>query len=268
MRVLRRCAWACLLLVALAGAAADYLAPHGYATQFREHPGEPPSQAFPLGTDELGRDAASRLLHGSRVSLLLAPAAALLSTLIAALVGGLAGSAGGRLEALLLRATDLILSLPWLFLLLLVRAALPLNVPPFHSLVLTFLLLGLLGWAAPARIVAGAARSLRRQDFVLQARAAGCGGGSLLIRHILPNLRPVLAAQFWTSIPIFILSEANLGMLGLGVGEPLPSWGGLLRQLESYPAVESNIWLLAPLALLILVVGCFHLLVPLQGDST
>jgi peptide/nickel transport system permease protein len=139
-------------------------------------------------------------------------------------------------------------------------------VAPLASVLMTFLLLGLLGWAGPARIVAGAARSLRHQDFILLARAAGCSRARLLLRHLLPNLRPVLAAQFWISVPLFILSEASLGMLGLGIGEPLPSWGGLLRQLENYPAVQANPWLLAPLVLLILVVGCFHVLVPGEGD--
>lgn len=253
-------AWGVLIAIFSASMLADVLAPAPYAKQFREHPNEPPSPQFPLGTDELGRDRLSRLLHGTRLSLLLAPAAALLSTLIAAMVGGLAGYLGGWWERLALAGTDLFLSLPWLFLLLTVRAALPLDAPPLASVVITFGLLGLLGWAGAARVARAGARSLVSADFVLQARATGSGGLRLLATHVLPNLKPALAAQFWISIPVFILDEANLGMLGLGVNDPLPSWGNLLRELENVSGVFANLWMLAPLALLVTVVSCFHVI--------
>src|SRR5205807_907788 len=107
-------------------------------------------------------------------------------------------------------------------------------------------------------------RTLRNSEFVLQARACGCRGWRLLLRQVLPNLKPVLYAQFWVSIPIFLLSEANLGILGLGVAEPLPSWGNLLRGLENYSAVLNNPWRVAPLGLLIIVVSCFQLILPLE----
>ena len=255
MKRIRQLAWVVLILAVLSSLAAEWIAPAPYARQFREAASAEPSKRFPLGTDELGRDRLSRLLYGSRISLLLAPAAALLSTLFAALVGGVAGFAGGRWERLLMRATDLFLSLPWLFLLLTVRAMLPLNVSPLASVVITFALLGLLGWAGPARVVRAGVRSFRGSDFVLQARACGCPRFRLLLVHLLPNLKPVLLAQFWISVPVFILAEANLGLLGLGVAEPLPSWGNLLRGLENFPAVKANPWMLAPALLLILVIG-------------
>jgi peptide/nickel transport system permease protein len=234
---------------------ADLLSPAPYEKQFRESPNAAPSRQFPLGTDGLGRDRLSRLLHGSRISLLMAPAAAALTTLIAAVLGASAGYLGGWWERRVLNLTDLFLSLPWFFLLLTVRAALPLNAAPLVSVMITFILLGLLGWAAPARVIRAGVRSRRDADFVLQARACGVRGPRLLFVHMLPNLKPVLYAQFWISVPVFILAEANLGLLGLGVAEPLPSWGGLLRELENYPAILENPWMLAPLVLLILVVG-------------
>lgn len=267
MTVLRRLALSILVLVYAAGLCATWLAPAHYAMQFRDAPGAAPSSRFPLGTDALGRDMLSRLIYGSRVSLVLAPAAALLATLLAGLLGGLAGCLGGAAEALILRAADLFLSLPWLFLLITVRALLPLNVPPLESVLVTFLLLGLLGWAGPARVVGAAARAIRHQDFLLQARACGAGGLRLLAVQVLPNLKPILVAQFWISVPVFILSEASLGFLGLGVGEPVPSWGGLLREIENVQAVAANPWLLAPLVLLVVVVGCFHLLIPVEDYS-
>jgi len=256
-----------LCAVLVATLLAGFLAPAPYARQFRDTPNASPSWQHLLGTDELGRDALSRLLYGSRVSLLLALAAALLATLIAGVIGGLAGYLGGWWERMAMAATDLSLSLPWLFLLLTVRAMLPLNVSPLTSVTITFALLGLLGWSASARVVCAGARALRNSEFILQARACGCSPVRLLFRQVLPNLRPVLSAQFLISIPVFILTEANLGVLGLGVAEPLPSWGNLLRGLESWPAVAANPWRLAPLALLVIVVSCFQLVLPNEGLS-
>ena len=268
MNALRRLAVTLLAVLCLVALFGGYLAPAPYAKQFREAPNASPSWQHPFGTDELGRDLLSRLIYGSRISLLLAPAAALLSTLIAALVGGVAGYFGGWWERIALGTTDLSLSLPWLFLLLTVRALLPLNVSPVASVVITFGLLGLLGWAMSARVVCAGARTLRNSDFILQARACGCLGSRVFLRHVLPNLKPALYAQFWISIPLFILSEANLGIIGLGVAEPLPSWGNLLRGLEDWPGVMANPGRLAPLALLVITVSCFQIILPREDFSS
>jgi len=238
---------------------ADFIAPASYAHQFRDLPDAAPSRQHLLGTDDLGRDRFSRLLFGTRVSLFLAPAAALLSSLLAAVIGGTAGFLGGWWERCVMAATDLFLSLPWLFLLITVRALLPLNVSPLASVLITFALLGCLGWAAAARMTCSDARTICRSDFILQARSTGSWGLRLIARHVMPNLKPVLYAQFWISIPVFILAEANLGILGLGVAEPLPSWGSLLRELESFSTFSAQPWQFVPLILFIVVVSCFHL---------
>ncbi len=260
MRLQHRIALTILLVAVSAALGAGWIAPHSYAEQSREFISTPPSAQFWLGTDELGRDRFARLLYGTRVSLLLAPAAALLSTLIAGFIGGAAGYLGGRWERAVTAAIDLFLSLPWLFLLLAVRALLPLNTSPVASVAITFGLLGCLGWAAPARIIRAGTRTLVASDYLLQAAASGVPRWRLFWRHLLPNLRPVLLAQFWISVPLFILSEANLGLLGLGVAEPLPSWGTLLRDLENYSAILENPWMLAPVVLLVVVVSCLQLL--------
>jgi ABC-type dipeptide/oligopeptide/nickel transport system permease subunit len=247
-----------LVVICTGSIGANLLTSVPYAEQFRDLPGSPPSAKHWLGTDYLGRDQFSRVLYGSRVSLLLAPAAALISTLLAACIGGAAGFLGGRLQQLAMWATDLFLSLPWLFLLVAIRAVLPLNVSPQLSAIITFSLLGVLGWAASARIMCANSRSLRNSDFVLQARACGLKTRRVFAIHILPNLAPVLLAQFWISIPAFILAEANLGMLGLGVAEPLPSWGSLLRELQRRSAISFHLWQLVPLLLLITVVTCLQ----------
>lgn len=267
MSAARKLACVFLLAVCVLSLGAEWLAPSGYAKQFREAPGSPPSQQHWLGTDEIGRDRFARVLYGTRISLLLAPAAALISTLLAALAGGLAGYLGGIWLKVATSLTDLFLSLPWLFLLIMVRALLPLNVSPFVSVLITFLILGLLGWAASARVLATSAQSLRSSDFVLQARASGLRGWRLFFVHVIPNLRPVLSAQFWISIPVFILSEANLGILGLGVAEPLPSWGSLLRELEALISFRDEPWRLAPLLLLIVVLTSFQTLLSNQHEE-
>ena len=250
-----------LLVLGVACVVPSLFSKFDYAHQFRDLPGAPASRQHWLGTDDLGRDRFARVLYGTRVSLLLAPAAALIASLLAALIGGVAGFLGGWVERLVMACTDLCLSLPWLFLLITVRALLPLNVSPLTSVVITFALLASLGWAAAARVVCTDARSLRNSEFILLARASGSGGFRLFFRHLIPNFLPILSAQFWISIPVFILAEANLGILGLGVSEPMPSWGSLLRELESYTALTSNPWQFVPLILFIAVVSCLHLIV-------
>ena len=262
----RNLACAVLLLVVGVSLAANWLAPAGYAKQYREAADAAPSRQHWLGTDEIGRDRFARVLYGTRISLLLAPAAALLSTLLAALVGGLAGYLGGTWARAAMAVTDLFLSLPWLFVLITVRALMPLNVTPLVSVLVTFLMLGLLGWTGAARVLCSSAGSLRDSDFVRQARASGIRGVRLFWIHVLPNLKPVLYAQFWISIPAFILSEANLGILGLGVAEPMPSWGSLLKELEGLVSVGEEPWKFVPLILLVLVVTSFQLVLSKQDE--
>jgi len=208
----------------------------------------------------MGRDRFARVLYGTRISILLAPAAALVSTLMAAFIGGLSGYLGGGWARAAMAVTDLFMSLPWLFLLITARALMPLNVSPVFSVLMTFLLLGLLGWTTAARVLCTTAASLRTSDFIRQARAAGLSGRRLFWMHVVPNLTPVLYAQFWISIPVFILSEANLGILGLGVAEPMPSWGSLLKELEGMVSLRDEPWKFVPLVLLVIVVTSFQVL--------
>ncbi len=161
----------------------------------------------------------------------------------------------------MMAVTDLFLSLPWMFLLLTVRAMLPLNTSSGTSVIITFALLGCLGWAGAARVLCADAQKMKRSEFLLQAQASGCDRVRIFWRHFLPNLMPVLRAQFWISIPVFILTEANLGILGLGVAEPLPSWGGFLQELQSIAALSSGPRVFVPALLLILTVSSFQLLI-------
>jgi peptide/nickel transport system permease protein len=266
MRMGRGIACAVLLLVVGVSLFAEFVAPAGYARQYREAADAPPSRMHWLGTDDIGRDRFARVLYGTRLSLLLAPAAALLSTLMAAVIGGLAGYLGGIFQRAAMTVTDLFLSLPWLFLLITVRALLPLNVSPLVSVLATFLILGMLGWTSAARVLCASAASLRDSDFLRHARASGIPAARLFWIHVLPNLKPVLVAQFWISIPVFILSEANLGILGLGVAEPMPSWGSLLKELEGLVSFGAEPWKFVPLVLLVAVVTSFQLMVFKQEE--
>ena len=188
MKWLRYISIGILATVFLASLFAGTLATAPYAKQFREEPDAAPSRQHWLGTDDFGRDRFSRVLYGTRISLLLAPAAAFVAVALAGLLGGIAGYLGGWTERGLMAAADLVF-LPWLFLLLAVRALLPLNVEPLQSVTITFLILGCLGWAAGARVVCAGAGALRNSDFALQARALGCSEWRLLLRHLAPNLR-------------------------------------------------------------------------------
>lgn len=239
---------------------AEWTAPSPYQEQFRDAVEVGSSREFPLGTDALGRDRWSRLIYGTRLSLTLSAAAAALCVSLAAIIGATAGYFGGRIERGLLLFIDLFLTLPWLFLLLAIRASLPLNVSPEISIAVTFALLGCLGWAGPARVACMAVREFRSGDLMLQSRAMGMTPARVILRQLPPTLSPVLRAQFWIAVPLFILSEANLGALGLSVAEPLPSWGNLLAELQYLPGIADRPAVLAPAILLCTTVCCILLL--------
>jgi ABC-type dipeptide/oligopeptide/nickel transport system permease subunit len=264
--LMRRVAQILLAITCVLMLAAPWIAPFSYDRQFRDQPRSAPTRVHPLGTDAIGRDRLSRLLFGGRISLLLAPAAAAISVGMALAVALSATLAGGLWERAALVVIDLVLALPWIFLLLAVRALMPLNTSPATSAAILFALLGILGWAGPARVLLAAAKSEMRSAYALAARASGCDGWRLALAHVLPNLAPVASAQFWTTAPVFLLSEANLSLLGLGISEPMPSWGNLLRDLQNLPSLMHEPWVAAPLVLLVITLSCCHAAQPPLED--
>ena len=262
----RKLAWVFLAVVAAAALCAGLLSDYDYDQQLRAEAGAGPGPGHLLGTDELGRDRWSRLLYGARVSLLVAPAAAALATILAGIVGLAAGLARARnfrlVDTALTLTTDVFLGLPWLFILLAVRAALPLNLHAAASLAITGLLLGTLGWASGARLVRASTLTAVTASYVLQAEAAGLSQWRVAVHHIAPALRPVLTAQFLVTVPAFLHAEATLSLLGLGVAEPLPSLGNLLSELTSFPPIQQEPWLLAPAVLLVALVAALQCVVP------
>jgi peptide/nickel transport system permease protein len=221
---------------------------------------EEPARIFLLGTDRFGRDQLSRLLYGARISLFSGLLAAALAVGLGLLAGAAAGFRGGWLDQLLMRTSELFLALPWLYLLLAVRAVLPLDLAPSGSFLLLVAVLGAVGWAQPARLVRGAVLSARSRDYVLAAQ--GFGGSDLYVlrRHVLPQAVGVALTQLALLVPQYVLAEVAMSFLGLGVAEPVPSWGTMLAELERYEVLISYRWMLWPAVLLTGVVLSYHTL--------
>jgi len=262
MKAVRLAAVCILMVICLGAVCGPVLAPYAYDRQFRDSPGAPPSGRFPLGTDEIGRDRFSRLLYATRISIVLAPAAAAVSVALALLLSAPLTTRRGRnlIRPAVSLLTTICLALPWIFLFIILRAELPLDTGPVVSVLLTFGLMGIAGWAWPARIFAASIGRMERSGWMLHARASGIPGWRIAVVYAWPHLRAVAIAQFRVLVPAYILAEASLGLLGLGVPEPLPSWGNLLRDLQHPDLIRANPWILMPLVLLVIVMICLEAL--------
>jgi len=213
----------------------------------------PPSAAHWFGTDELGRDTLARVVHGGRISLMVGLVATLVSLVIGVTWGAVAGYRGGRTDELMMRVVDILYSLPYIFLVILLLVFFS------RSILMLFVALGLVQWLTMARIVRGQVLSLKQQTFVEAARALGADDAAVIFRHIVPNtLGPVIVYTTLT-VPAIILQEAFLSFLGLGVQPPDASWGTLVsdgaRVLALFP------WLVVfPGLALSLTLLCFNFL--------
>lgn len=213
---------------------------------------QPPSLEHPLGTDEIGRDLLARLLQGGRVSLAVALVAALASAVIGTAIGIVAGYYGGRFDALLMRFTDGVISLPLLPLLIILAAidlsklGLPLRVTQSEELSLyrIILIISLVGWTTVARLVRAETLTLKQREFVRAAVAQGATGGRIMRVHILPNaISPIIVATT-LSVGNIILFESVLSFLGLGIQPPIASWGNMLTNAQDliWSAPQLAIW--------------------------
>jgi peptide/nickel transport system permease protein len=215
-----------------------------------------PGVIFLLGSDGYGRDVLSRVLYGGRVSLFTGLAAAFLSLGLGLVFGLTAGFYSGWPDQILMRSGELFLALPWLYLLLAARAFLPLHIDTVQAFLLLAGIIGTVGWVRPARLIRGVVLSARERGFVLAARGFGASDGYLIRRHILPLTFSVVVTQATLLIPQYILAEVTLSFLGLGVGEPVPSWGNMLAEARQYHTLVSHAWMLAPgLAIVPILLG-------------
>ena len=210
-----------------------------------------------LGTDQLGRDRFSRLLYAIRFSLIVALFGVLVACLVGIVIGGVSGYAGKLVDTLLMGATDAMLALPTLILILGVRAAFPLELPMTRAALLLLLIFALTGWAEMARLTRGLVLSFRKREFVVAAEALGVSQTKVLFRHILPNILPSLRTRGFLMLPTFLLAEVALSYLGVGLQEPEPSLGNMLTAASDLDQLRSQPFsVLSPaLAVLLFTLG-------------
>jgi peptide/nickel transport system permease protein len=244
-----------LVAIGLLALTAPIVAPRDPAEQFRREGlsavGEPlpPNARFWLGTDGLGRDLFSRLLWGGRISLTIGVSATAIVLATALAVGGVAGFAGDTTGFLLMRLVDLMISVPQLFVMLLLVVVLQ------PGVWVVVLVVALFGWPYPARVFRSQILSLKEADFVLAARSVGVGERRIFLRHVLPHLLPLVTVYFALSMPGVIFAEASLSFLGLGVPPPTPSWGSMIQDGLQYYRAAPWLVLFPGLAITLAVVS-------------
>jgi len=249
-------ALALLAFLTLAAIVAPALSPWRYDSLDWQHLAAPPGAAAAhwLGTDRLGRDLLVRTLYGLRLSLLLALLASAVSLLIGVLWGAVAGLAGGRIDGAMMRFVDVLYSLPYLFVVIILTTLFPRG-----SLAMLALALAAVGWLTTARIVRAQTLALRHRAFIEAARATGVPPAGILWRHIVPNVAGQVAVYATLLVPQMILFESFLSFLGLGVQEPQASLGNLIfvgaQEMESAPWM-----LLVPASALVLLLLCLNVL--------
>ncbi|MBT1427776.1 ABC transporter permease [Dickeya dianthicola] len=213
----------------------------------------PPDGIHWFGTDEYGRDYFTRALYGGQISLLVGVLAMVFSTLLGTLVGTVSGYVGGRLDTVLMRAVDMLMSIPAFFLLLVLNAYLK---PGVANIIL---IISALTWMSLSRLVRAETLSLKEREYVLYARASGERAWCIILRHIIPNILPTIMVAATLNIASAILMESTLSFLGLGVQQPDASWGSMLNNAQAY--IGDATWLaLFPGLLILLTVLSFNVL--------
>ena len=218
---------------------------------------------FLLGADHLGRDIFSRLLYGGRVSLSIGIVGVLVSFTIGAVIGGISGYFGGKIDNILMRLSEIIMSFPAFYLMLALRAVFPITLSSIQVYFLIVIILSFIGWAGLARVIRGMVLSIREQEFVLAAKSYGASSFRIITRHIIPNTYSYLLIAATLSIPGYILGESALSLLGLGIQEPYASWGNMLASARSISAISQYPWILSPGIAIFITILAFNLL----GDA-
>jgi peptide/nickel transport system permease protein len=227
---------------------------------FRLGPEAPDQTLFLLGTDRLGRDLLSRVVHGARLSLSIGLVSVALSFLLGIVFGGISGYYGGWIDTVVQRVIEFLRSIPRIPLWMALAAAVPPKWPVEYTYFAITLIISLVGWTGLARVVRGRFLSLREEDFVLAARLCGARQPRIIFRHMLPSFTSHIIAAITLAIPGTILGETALSFLGLGLREPAISWGVLLQDAQNVQAVALSPWLLLPALPLIVTIMAFNFL--------
>jgi len=210
------------------------LSTHTYDAIHLTQKNQPPSSLFWFGTDDLGRDLFTRTWYGARISLFVGISAACIDLVIGLLWGGIAGLFGGKVDELMMRIADILYSLPYMLVVILLSVVLG------PGLVSILIAITFFGWITMARIVRGQLLLLKEMDYVLAARALGAGSSRLLFKHLLPNAMTPILVTLTLTIPSAIFAEAFLSFLGLGIQAPMASWGTMAN--EGLPAMQFYPW--------------------------
>jgi peptide/nickel transport system permease protein len=209
-----------------------------------------PSAFHWIGTDGYGRDLWSRFVYGGRWSMGIGAIATLAVLVMGWAAGSWAGFVGGAVDWWVMRTADMFLMVPWLYLLIALRAALPLNLPPRQSFATLLVVIAVASWARPARMVRGLVLSLRQKGYVDAALGFGARPLTVYFRHVLPGTYSLFSAQALLLFPRFVLAEVGLSYMGLGLGEPEPSWGALILPLRQAYLLRGQWWLALPVLLM------------------
>ena len=220
---------------------------------------EAPSRLNLFGADIYGRDMLSRILFGMRIALSIGFVGIAISFAIGLSMGGLAGYFGGWADETLMRITEILMSIPSFYLLVSLRAILPTGLAPHWTYMLIVVILSFIGWPGMARVIRGMMLSMKETEFVQAAQAMGYPTGRVIWKHMIPNTATYIIVAITLSIPAYILGEAGLSFLGLGINEPSASWGLMLVQAQNIRAMTEAPWLLLPGLFIFIVVMAFNL---------
>jgi peptide/nickel transport system permease protein len=207
---------------------------------------------YPLGTDELGRDVLARVLAGTRTSLIVVVLGVAFYSVFGLLIGTFAGLAGGWIDSLLMRFSEFVLALPALYLVLALRALLPMNIPFWQTLFWVIGTIAAVAWPPMARGVRGLILQIKNSTYVEAARSLGGTPAHIFVRHILPSLLPFVLTQLAVAAPVFLLGEIVLSFLNVGFRESGESWGSMLRSLRDTRVITDFWWNLLPLCMVFL----------------
>lgn len=224
---------------------------------------EPQGRLYFLGTDINGRDVFSRILFGGRISMTIGFLALFVLFPIGLLYGGISGYFGGKVDMLMMRFAEAVMSIPSFYLLIILAAILPSNMTSIQRFILITVILALIGWAGFARVVRGMVLSIKTQDFVQSAQSIGASRLRIIVKHILPQTTSYVIVAMTLSVPSYILAESGLSFLGLGIQQPDASWGNMLKEAQEYINILYRPWLLTPGFLIFIAVLAFNLI----GDT-